>query len=34
MSNSAHKTRPTSSRAAPSGLLGIWARLKHWLGIA
>ena len=34
MSNSPHPQRPTPRRPAPSGLLGMWARLRRWLGIA
>ena len=34
MTKSAHRKLPTSARAAPSGVRGVWARLKRWLGIA
>jgi hypothetical protein len=32
MSNSAHKLRPISKRPPRSGVRGVWARVKRWLG--
>jgi hypothetical protein len=33
MSNAAHRQRPTARHTTPTGILGVWARFRRWLGI-